>query len=156
MRLDLMLKALLMAAALWLPNAATAADSESYKTVDGLSVYLGVVPASMIQGHETGHTETTMHDGVPSGEHAYHVMVAVFDAESGVRIDDAVVEAEVTPLGLAAVRKPLDVMVIAGATTYGNYFTMRGDGRYRISVSISRPGAAVPVTVEFTYEHSTR
>jgi hypothetical protein len=35
------------------------------------------------------------------------------------------VEAQVTPLGLATVTRRLDPVVIAGAITYGNYFTMR-------------------------------
>lgn len=149
-------KTAFLIAALWLTAAAAAAETESGKTAGGLTVYLGVLPAAMIQGHDTGHTETVMHDGVPRDEHAYHVMVAIFDADSGERIDDAVVEADVTPLGLSPVRRPLEPMQIAGTKTYGNYFTMSGDGRYRITVRISRPGAAAAITLEFTYEHSTR
>lgn len=155
-RYDLVFWSLLVASAIILPARAVTADVDNYKTVDGLTVYLGVLPASMIRGHEDGHLEAAMHGGVPRGSHAYHVMVAVFDAESGERIEDALVQAEVAPLGLSATRKALDVMVIAGATTYGNYFTMRGDGEYRISVSIARPGVIRPVALEFTYEHSTR
>jgi hypothetical protein len=146
----------LVSVTIMLPACASTADVDSYKTVGGLTVYLGVLPASMIRGHDEGHSEATMHDGVPRGSHVYHVMVAVFDAESGERIENAVVQAEVAPFGLSAVRKSLDVMVIAGATTYGNYFTMRGDGIYRISVSTARPGAVNPVALEFAYEHSTR
>lgn len=155
MRYRLTGKTLLLSAVLWLAACAPSAESESQKTADGLTVYLGVLPAAMIQGHDAGHTEAVMHDGVPRGEHAYHVVVALFDAESGKRIEDAVVEAEVAPLDLSPTRRSLETMMIADTITYGNYFTMRSDGLYRVSVRISRPGAA-PVTLEFTYEHSTR
>lgn len=127
MRYELTWRTLLLSAVLWLTAAAPAAHAESRKTAHGLTVYLGVLPAAMIQGHDAGHTEAVMHEGVPRGEHAYHVMVAIFDAENGERIEDAVVEAEVIPLGLSHVRRSLESMLIAGTTTYGNYFTMRGD-----------------------------
>lgn len=146
----------LLLATLGLTVAASADEIETSKTVDGLTVYLGVLPAAMIQGHAEAHEESTMHDGVPRGAHAYHVMVAIFDAQSGERVDDARVEAELTPLGLAPVKRPLEVMEIADVVTYGNYFTMPGDDYYRIVVSISRPQGTRPVLVEFRYEHRTR
>jgi hypothetical protein len=80
-------------------------------------------------------------------------MAAVFDAVNGKRIEDATVEARVTPLGLATVTRRLDPMVIAGTVTYGNYFTMRGDGPSdHLSVTPpNRPG----LLSEFEYEHRT-
>ena len=138
------------------PGGVVAADGPGYRTAGGLTVYLGVFPAAMIQGHVAGHEEPVMHGGVPSGEHAYHVMAAVFDAASGKRIEDATVEAQVTPLGLSTVTRALDSMVVAGAVTYGNYFTMRGDGPFRIAVSVMTTEAHEPVVLEFDYEHRTR
>jgi len=137
-------------------GSAIAADNVSFKTAGGLTIYLGVLPAAMIQGHAKDHPEAAMHGGVPGGPHAYHVMAAVFNAESGERIENATVEARVTPLGLAAVTRPLMPMVIAGTVTYGNYFTMRGEGPYRITFSVTTPQVAEPVVLEFTYEHRTR
>ena len=61
------------------------AADDNYKTASGLAVYLGVLPAAMIQGHPRGHPEATMHGGVPSGRHSYHIVVAVFDATTGAR-----------------------------------------------------------------------
>lgn len=110
----------------------------------------------MIQGYNADHPEGVMHGGVSSGEHAYHVVVAVFDSETGERIEDATVEADVAPLGLGPVHRQLDRMVIADAATYGNYFTMRGDGFYKISLSITASRFPNPVVLEFTYEHRTR
>jgi hypothetical protein len=147
--------AILLSAVLFVPGSAVAADSASYKTAGDLTVYLGVLPAAMIQGHDN-HPEGSMHRGVPSGEHAYHVMAALFETETGERIEDAMVEAQLTPLGLAPVTRRLEPMVIAGAITYGNYFTMRGDGSYQIAFFVTTPEIAEPVVLEFTYEHRTR
>jgi hypothetical protein len=136
--------------------ATDAAADDSYKTAGGLAVYLGVLPAAMIQGHPRGHPEEAMHGGVPSGRHAYHVVAAVFDAATGERVEDAVVEARVGEPGLAGVTRQLEPMVIADTVTYGNYFQLSGDAPYRIDLSITRPGLATPIRVEFTYEHRTR
>src|SRR3972149_843110 len=93
--------------------------SENYKTADGLAVYLGVIPAAMIRGHPKDHPEQSMHEGVPRGTHDYHVTVAIFHAPSGARIEDAEVDATVSPLGLSGMTKRLEPMAIAGAGAYG-------------------------------------
>jgi hypothetical protein len=133
-----------------------AAADDYYKSAGGFAVYLGVLPAAMIQGHPTGHPEQAMHGGAPSGRHSYHIVVAVFDAASGAHIEDAVVEARVTEPGLAGITRQLEPMLIADTVTYGNYFELSGDALYRIDLSITRSGLATPVRVEFTYEHRTR
>jgi hypothetical protein len=164
MRVDKIFLRMLVATLIWAStslNAAAAADSGSYKTADGLAVYLGVLPAAMVQGHPTDHAEEAMHGGVPRGRHAFHVVAAVFDAANGARIDDATIEASVTAHAdaaahIAGVTRRLEPMVIAGTVTYGNYFTMRGDASYRIALTISRAKTAGPVNVEFSYDHRTR
>src|SRR3990172_6057248 len=75
------------------------AAGEPFKVVDGLTVYLGVLPAAMIQGHAPDHPEITMHGGRPAGQHVYHVMVAVFEAKTGKRLADIGVSARVSSLG---------------------------------------------------------
>ena len=133
-----------------------AAADDYYKSAGGLAVYLGVLPAAMIQGHPRDHPEEAMHGGVPSGRHSYHIVVAVFDAATGQRVEDAMVEARVAEPGLAGVTRQLKPMLITGTVTYGNYFELSGEGPYRIDLSITRPGSATPAKVEFTYEHRTR
>src|SRR3970040_2652253 len=78
-------------------GSAIAADNVSFKTGGGLTIYLGVLPAAMIQGHAKDHPEAAMHGGVPGGPHAYHVMAAGFHAERGARIEKATVEGGDTP-----------------------------------------------------------
>ena len=163
MRRERTLSFMFAATLLWVlaPGDPVVADDGSYKTAGGLAVYLGVLPAAMVQGHSKDRPEETMHGGVPRGRHAFHVVAAVFEVENGARIEHAAVEASVTPLAdaiahIAGVTRRLEPMVIAGTVTYGNYFTMRGDGPYRIAVAIHRAEAAKPVTLEFTYDHQTR
>lgn len=84
--------AVTMALTLAPPETAVAADVSSSRTAGGITVYLGVFPAALIQGHPKEHPEPTMHGGIPRGEHAYHVMVAVFNASDGARIESADVD----------------------------------------------------------------
>lgn len=150
---------LLVLAPLLLVAGATAsapgfgADSAGHRTTDGLSVYLGVVPAAMVRGHPKGHSEEAMHGGIPRGPHAYHVIVAIFDAETGKRVEDAAVEARVSPVGLSGITRRLEPMAIVGTVTYGNYFSLRSSDVYRVAVTITRGAGAPPVIVEFDYEH---
>jgi hypothetical protein len=141
-----------IAALVLLTACAQRAGEVDYQTADGLAIYLGVLPAAMIQGHQT-HPEERMHGGVPGGRHAYHVVAAVFDELTGERIENAMVQARVVPRGLAAETRALEPMEIAGTVTYGNYFTMGGDDPYRIEISITRSGAGTPVVVDFSYRH---
>jgi hypothetical protein len=164
MRREKTLLFLLAAMLLWAltaPGDALAAEDGSYKMAGGLAVYLGVLPAAMVQGHPTDHAQEAMHGGVPRGRHAVHLMAAVFDAANGARIEDAAVEASVTPVAdaaahIAGVTRRLESMAIAGTVTYGNYFTMRGDGPYRIVLTISQAEAAKSLILEFSYDHWTR
>jgi hypothetical protein len=147
-----------LAPAAWLLWAAllVPAWASGSRTVGELTAYLGVLPAAMIQDHAAEHPEATMHGGLPSGRHAYHVTVALFDASTGRRIEDARVEAQVTPAGLSPVRRALEPMRIADTLTWGNYFTMRGGGPYHIEIRVLLPDEGEPVTIDFTHEHATR
>ncbi|MGI0526700.1 hypothetical protein ABY43_21335 [Rhizobium giardinii] len=131
------------------------ADIEApYKRVGDLAVYLGVIPAAMLRGHDTQHPESQMHGTPPRGVHAYHIVVAVFDAESGRRIEDAQVAAIVSGLGhVGRISIRLEPMVIAGTVTYGNFVALSGIDRYTIAVEIRRTGHPTPQHVDFTYEH---
>lgn len=139
------------------PPAAAAEDCEPpyCQLGDGLAVYIGVLPAAMVEGHPGDHAEATMHDDVPGGQHWFHLVAAVFDAGSGQRIEDATVDAALAPLGLASVSRRLEPMQIAGTITYGNYFEMRSSDSYRITLTIRQGGQAEPVRLEFTYDHRT-
>src|SRR3974390_2942013 len=127
------------------------ADSSNYnKVVDGVAIYIGVVPGEIIRGHPKEHPEGAMHGGVGSTGSTYHLMVALFDAKTGDRITDAEVRARGTPVGMSTEDKKLETMTIADAVTYGNFFVMSGSGPFRIALQIRRPNA--PRTIEAQFE----
>lgn len=136
-------------------GAAAAADY--YKTAGNFAVYLGVVPAELVQGHSPEHPEGKMHGGVPFfARRQHHVVIAVFDTKDGARVTDAEVTARVGEIGLAQTRKKLERMVIDKTISYGNYFSMGSPGPYRIEIEIVRPGSTGAVKTSFEYSHPRR
>ena len=149
----------LLAAALVLGATAVsripaAAEIEPYKTADGLTIYLGILPAALVKGHPADHPERTMHGGVPRDRHEYHLVAAIFDSATGARISDARVTARVSGLGMAGEQKALEPMLIAGTVTYGAFFELPGTDRYTIRLEIQRAAAGQPVVADFTYRHA--
>ncbi|MCZ8547952.1 hypothetical protein OOJ09_27560 [Mesorhizobium qingshengii] len=147
-----------LATALWLTaiwfTPALAEENENYKVAQGLGVYLGVLPAAIVRGHLESHPEATMHGGAPRGAHEYHMIVAVFEAATGARIENAKVTATVSGLGHVGQNSlELEPMAIAGTVTYGGFVALPGSDRYDIQVDISVPGRPAPARVKFTYGH---
>lgn len=135
-----------------LPAATSAADTAYHQIVDGVAIYIGIVPAELVRGHPPEHTEAIMHGGVPVGES--HLTVAVYDAKSGRRIRNAAVTARITDDRGLNMRKTLEPMLIADSPTFGNYVSMRGAGPYRIEIEIRVPGRTKAVIATFTWARS--
>lgn len=136
---------------------AWSAENEAYKRAGDFAVYLGILPAAMVRGHPTAHPEREMHGGAPAGRHDFHIVIAVFDAQSGTRIGDAKVSATVSGLGHVGItRLDLDPMSIADTVTYGGYVNLPTDNRYTIALEIKRPHGNPPAQVEFSYQHRQR
>lgn len=133
--------------------ASPAADTSQHKVVDGVAIYIGILPSEMIKGRPRTHSEGVMHDGVPSGENRYHLVVALFDDASGKRISGAGIKARVSEFGLPGQEKKLDPMVIAGTVTYGNYFAMPNPGPYRIHLEIGHARTHSIGTIEAEFEY---
>jgi hypothetical protein len=140
-------------------QAPQGADAGQYRTVDGVAVYLGLMPAAIVRGHPSGHPERTMHGGPPAhagppaATHDYHLVAALFDAATGARISDALVSARIAGLGLGGNWTRLEPMQIADTITYGAFVTLPGADRYTIRLEIQRSGSARPVQVDFMYDH---
>ena len=60
------------------PAVSAAASANEHVVVDGVSIYLGIVPAEIVGGHPREHAESEMHGGPPAGKHVYHLIIAVF------------------------------------------------------------------------------
>ncbi|MCF2521719.1 hypothetical protein [Bradyrhizobium sp. G127] len=133
----------------WSP--AKAAESGDTKSAGGLTVYLGVVPAEIIEGPGPHLAERPMHGGAPKGQHEHHVVVAVYDSASNIRITDATVTAKISGIGLSDPQKILEPMTIANTITYGAYYNVSAD-LYTISVTVQRPGSQA-VVLDFKYDH---
>jgi len=146
--------ALVLVATAILGPVATASDaSENFQVVDGVEIYLGVIPAQIVQGHPKEHPEAGMHGGVPPQSHRDHVVVALFDAATGKRIENAQVTGSVMELGLSSKQKKLEPMRISDSVTYGNFFAMPNKNIYHIKVQIRLPGMKDVVEAQFTHKH---
>jgi len=132
-----------------------AADS-GYSVDHGITFYYAMIPAEMIRGHRPEHPEATMHGRVPSSQHTYHVMVALFDAQSLRRITDADVTASVAEIGFAGEQKRLEKFSVADAVTYGNYFEMRPNILYRIMVTVKAPDFKDEAHLSFEAKHERK
>lgn len=147
-----LISALVMTLAFGSPASAA---EENYQVAHGLAVYLGVIPASIVRGHQEWHPEGAMHGGAPRGRYQYHIVVAVFDAKTGARVEKAQVTANVSGLGhVGAQNIELESMLIAGTVTYGNFVELSGNDRYDIKLDIAVPEREPPARFNFTYQHS--
>jgi hypothetical protein len=128
-------------------------ESGLSQQVDGINIYYGLLPAEIASKHPPTHEEKTMHGGVPERKGDYHLIVALFD-QKGNRITNAHVTAAVGELGLSGTRKNLSPMRIGeGNTSYGNYFTLRGNGVYRISIQVHRLAEGKSNSVEALFDY---
>lgn len=132
---------------------ARAASDGNYQVAGDLAVYLGIVPAAIVRGHAAGHAEAQMHGGAPRGADDDHLVVAIFEKDTGSRVENAEITATISGLGhVGRTRIALEPMPMAGATTYGAFVSLPGGDRYSIEIDIRRPATAAPTHVTFAYE----
>jgi cytochrome c5 len=131
----------------------TARTAPRYRSVGGMEVHLGIVPAETLRGFPQGSVESAMHGGVPRGAGYYHVNVSLLDAASKAPIGDAKVEIRVAKAGMSAESKTLEPVVINNAPSYGSYVRMQGKSTYLITVRIQKPGS--PRRFEAKFERRT-
>jgi len=132
-------------------SQAMSSVSSLHKTINGLDIYLGVLPAEMVLGHPLEHPESQMHGGVPPGTR-FHILVALFNNKTGKRISNASVTATVMGTAAVNISKTLEPMAIAGAPSYGNYFKMAGYApEHRIILKIRGPDIKGVVRTTFEW-----
>ncbi len=124
------------------------------QVVEGLRLDYGVTGSSVVAAHAQDHSEAQMHGGAPEGTD--HVTLAVFDAKTNARVDDAIVMLNVNGPGHPGHgTMPLEPMTVNGDTTYGGYVSLRHPGRYRLTFHVARAGRRHdPVKAVFAYERS--
>ncbi len=125
-------------------SLAIANDTERYQVVDGMSIYLGVIPTQLIKDH------ADMHDGTTDKEHTYHILIAIFDNKSDKRIRNVKVKATAIPLGMKGETKNLEPMH-GNLRSFGNYFTLSKTTPYTINIEIIRPENKVKSIAKFIF-----
>jgi hypothetical protein len=141
----------LLVAALALGAGGAAHAAAHARTVGGYTLYFGVLPADVLFLYRPDHGDAKVHGGPRLGD-PHHVLVGLADAASGARIGDAEITARITPAKGEPQERRLERMTVEGGVAYGNYFALRRESRYRVELTIRRPGAAA-VEASFDYVH---
>jgi cytochrome c5 len=127
------------------PHAA--ANDPSHKLVQGIDIYLGVLPAEVMRGRHSG-ADSKMKMDIPTGAGYFHVSVVLRDNSTKAEIKDAQVEARVANLMTGDTRK-LEASAINDTVNYSNFFQMPGKDPYTVTLQIRRPGAVAPIEAKF-------
>ena len=140
-------------------TAMPAAAADYLHAAGDMALYVDVVPAAMARRHAPQQPETMIHGGAPTWGDQYHLMVALFDRESGKRIDDAKVKATLFNASkpgnrLPGSHKELKPMPVGSEAAYGNYFNMPASFPHRIELEVLRPGKAEITKASFEYRHA--
>jgi len=142
-RLCVIAAGLLGMAMAWTPAAA-----QESRTVKGLVVNLGIMPAELAlraEGHRDAHPAHP-----PAG--SQHLLITLDEEKSGKRIGDAEVVIEVTDPHRRVEKKPLLHTQAGGLPDYSELFEFGWSGEYSIRVIVTRPGAK-PIEARFTVNH---
>jgi hypothetical protein len=134
------------------PAVGDFSDSTS-RHAGGLIVDLAVIPASFVLGHSPEQTGEGMHGGRSNSRYSHHLIVAVFDAQSGSRITDAAVKVFVTSSRHPAERADLEPMTFGTTAAYGAFVDMPPRDTYHITIEVRRRDGKAPVTVDFWHQH---
>lgn len=137
--------------ALLAPGGGDAAGASS-RTAGGYTVYFGVLPAGVLFLYRPDHGDAKMHGGPRSGD-PHHVLVGLVETAGGARVGDAEISARITPAKGEPQERRLERMTVEGGAAYGNFFALRRQQRYRVDLTIRRPGAAGAVEMSFDYTH---
>jgi len=121
-------------------TGAQAEHTPNHKRAGSYDVDIGVVPAEQARLSEPQMRSAVHREAVRRGD--YHLVVSLRDIASGQVVADAVVRAQVGPLGMSSETKLLDAMAINSAASYGNYFAIPGRGPYTVHLWIERSGAS--------------
>jgi hypothetical protein len=121
---------------------------------DGLVIYFAAIPAAFVRAHPAEHTGREMHGGAPDDPYVHHLIVALFDSKTGMRITDASVVAVIRGgISQLEARVELGPMAIAGAQVYGGFADLPPRDRYRVEIEVVRPGGGAAVRTAFWHQH---
>ena len=126
-------------------------QATSRQSADGMTAYLGVMPAAVVRAHPPTHIEGSMHPSEPGGN--AHLLVALFDDASGARIEDAALEATIRgERHPGSFQLRLERMEVEGTITYGGFTTLAEDDRYHIDVAVQRGQSQHATHLSFLFD----
>ena len=129
--------------------ACTPVVAQQSRSVAGLVINLGIVPAEVAlraDGHRDMHPAHP-----PSG--SQHLLITVDEEKTGKRIGDAEVVIEVTDPRGHVEKKPLVHTQAGGFPDYSELFRFGWEGEYSIRVIITPTPGAKPINTQFTVHH---
>ena len=138
------------------PASASAGVVDGVRTVDDLTIYLGIVPAAIVRAHPPAHEERRMHGGGSAGLHEVHLLVAVFSRATGDRLRDVRVIARLHGTNANRWTVPLRPMTVNGVLTFGGYTSLGLEDDVMVSVDIVRANRTLrtaTTTAQFEYRH---
>ena len=121
--------------------APSAARDPNHKSIDGMDIYLGIVPA------ETAAVARPK----PSGKGYFYVTISVRDSATQADVKDAQVQARAASPVAGGETKKLELMTANNAASYGDFFRMSGRDPFTITVQVRRPGAAQASEAKFDF-----
>jgi len=128
-------------------SVAYAADSEHHLRVNDVDFYLAVIPAEITQGSPGIQARFKNH------ETRYHIIISLFDSQTGNRINDAEIQASVSTFeGMDEQNKKLEPMLIMDTSSYGNYFLMSEPGKYQLRFKVLTPERKYEAIAEFFFD----
>ena len=128
-----------------------AARDPNHKSVGGVDIFLGYMPAQKLRALPEGTPERAMHGGIPKDSGYYHINVSLYDEANGAPISNAKVQVQLERPGLGSSVSELEPMAIS-VGSYGIYIKPLAKTLYSLTVLIDRPGATR--TIEANFEHS--
>ena len=124
---------------------------------EGVTLYWGLVPEGILAER---HDVEQLHGGRPrGGGQVHHLVVALFESTSGRRIENAVVRAQLSEIGLVdAPAKYLPPTVVDGKMTYGQLFGVAKEGPYQFRVFVKLPDRSreIEYAISASSPHSQR
>jgi len=143
---------LYMVMLLTLFSNAYASHPHQYQVVNGIAVYLTIMPAEMLRGHPKEHLESEMHSQSRiEGTNQHHIVVSLFNAKSGERLKDAAINVKVSGINFNGPVRQLELMIMSGIRSYGHFFNMPLAGAYQVELEIQTAETDEVVKVVFQY-----
>jgi len=127
-----------------------AEHSHQHIKVMGNDVYLIVMPAEMIRGHQKDHPESLMHrENRVENRSQFHISVGIIEVKSGVRLKNLDVSARIISENHKGLYKIMENMQMSGQPSFGNYFIIPGSGAYQVEVKIQYRNKSDMIIVTF-------